>query len=166
MHFKSTAFLITGFVRGENLCDRFILELVLECNCYKNPMWLNTKVPVPPVTVLQKVKKTEVSIWLWHLTAWLRPVWVFPAPVKHQEKKPTIYKKSQICVPKKFCQNNIIIKAYPQIHQTHAMKKLDFSSLAYRAWIAQKTLIKLHNDAFFIWSFVCSGIIYIFHSTG
>ena len=117
-------------------------------------MWLNTKVAVPPVTVLQKVKKTEVSIWLWHLTAWLRPVWVFPAPVKHQEKKPTIYKKSQICVPKKFCQNNIIIKAYPQIHQTHAMKKLDFSSLAYRAWIAHKTLIKLHNDAFFIWSFV------------
>ena len=152
-----------GFVWGENLCDRFILELVLECNCYQNPMWLNTKVAVPQLLYYKKSKNLKsqfdcgILLLDWGQYEFFRP----QLNIKKRSQQST--KKSQICVPKNSAKI-ISSSAYPQIHQTHAMKKLDFSSLAYRAWTAQKHL-KLHNDAFFIWSFVCSGIIYIFHST-
>ena len=128
-------------------------------------MWLNTKVAVPQLLYYKKSKKLKsqfdcgILLLDWGQYEFFRP----QLNIKKRSQQST--KKSQICVPKKFCQNNIIISISTN-SPNPCYEKAGFFSLAYRAWTAQKTPIQLHNDAFFIWSFVFSGIIYIFHSTG
>ena len=98
--FYQHSLLNTGLVREENLCDRFILELVLECNCYQNPMWLNTKVAVPQLLYYKKSKKLKsqfdcgILLLDWGQYEFFRP----QLNIKKRSQQST--KKSQICVPK------------------------------------------------------------------
>ena len=114
----------------------------------QNPMWLNTKVAVPQLLYYKKSKKLKsqfdcgILLLDWGQYEFFRP----QLNIKKRSQKST--KKARFVFQKNSAKI-ISSSAYPQIHQTHAMKKLDFSSLAYRAWTAQKTPIKLHNDAFF-----------------